>query len=430
MAAAGGIIKKLFGPNSVTRQFFVWTVAQGVVNAVLAPMFQAILNRANTVNPNVPASPALLADMVDKGVAGIEWARDEARKSGTHPNIFNLMVETVGIPPPLADMLHLWRRGKVTRDAVERAIRQSHVKKEWVDTILLLGVQPPTHTDILEAYLEGQVGEARARELFAQLGGDPEFFDLLYNTRGSAPTPNEAADMARKRIIPWEGTGPGVVSFEQAFKEGPWRNKWLEPWRRTTEYLPPPRTITAMLREGSVTVAEATDLLQRQGVPNELIASYLTDASTGKTQKAKELTESVISTLYQENAIDDNQARAFLGKLRYEPSEANFVLTAWQLARELRYRNTAISTVRTQFISHRIGVNEASMALDKFGVPSTQRQHLLALWTEEEKLKVTLLTAAQVKSAFKKDLLSIEEAMQRLIDQGYSEQDALIYLAI
>lgn len=430
MASLKDRFKSFLGPNSMARQFFVWGFLSEIVNAALSPFFEAVRHQANSSNPNTPASPPELADMVVRDIVERDWAAKEARKSGIGSEIFDLMVQNTGVPPSLFDMLALMRRGKVTRDSVIRAIKQSRIKNEWIDTILLLGIQPPTPEAILNAYLQGQVDRDGALQYYLQLGGDPEFFDLLYNSQGSAPTPNEAAQMARKGIIPWEGTGAGVVSFQQAFLEGPWRNKWLDAWRRDSEYLPPPRTITAILREGSITVDEAKSLLARQGVPPELIGAYITEASTAKTVKAKELTESTIRNLYEENAIDDKAAAGYLGKLRYTAEEANFVLMSWRLNRELKYRNSAITTVHTQYINHRIGNRDASIALDKLGVPAAQRTTLIALWTEEAKLKVQTLTAAQIKRAAVLEIITFEDAVQRLIQQGYNRDDAELFMLI
>lgn len=430
MAGIVDKLKNLFGPHSMARQFFLWSILDGVVKAALGPFFLAIEHRANVSNPNVIITPDVLADMVVRGVVAHEWAEGEARRSGVHPNSFKLMVTNTGQPPSLIDMLELMRRGEIDRDAVIRAVRQSRIKNEWIDTVLKLGVQFPSPTEILRAYLQGQVDGDRAKQLYTQLGGAPEFFQLLYDTEGSAPTPNEAAIMARRRIIPWEGSGPGVVSYQQAFLEGPWRNKWLEAFKRASDYLPPPRTITAMVREGSLTIPDATDLLARQGVPQALIGHYLTDASGAKVKHAKDLTESTVSTLYQERAISDDDAKAFLEKLRYAPSEVDFVLTTWRLARELKYRNAAIGTVHTQFINHKIDRQKASLLLDGFYVPAAQRDTLLALWTQEAEAKVAILTAAQIKTAWKKGILDDSGALSRLLNLGYSEDDAAIYLEI
>jgi hypothetical protein len=430
MAKKKGILTKLFGPNSMARQFFVWNVASEFVSTALQPFVTIVSHQVNTAFPVVAASPVELASMVLRNVVGRDWAANEAKKSGIHPNIFDLLVAISGGPPSIEDMLHLMRRGKVSRDDVIRAIQQSNIKSEWIDTILKLGVQPPTPIDILEALLEGQIDRPSAEALFIQLGGDIEFFDLLYNTRGASPTPDQAAEMALRGIIPWTGSGAGVVSFEQSFLEGPWRNKWLAAFRKAAEYIPPPETIGAIYRRGAITVEKAHTLLAQRGVPQDMFAAYLFDDSNTGVIKAKELTESTVSTLFQENAISLDDAKGMLAKLRYQPEEIDFVVTAWQLARDLKYRNAAISTVHSQYVNHKIDRLLASNLLDGFKVPATQRDSLIRLWDQEERAKVSLLTAAQIKSAMRKELLSPDDALQRLVDYGYSEQDAEIYLII
>ena len=109
-----------------------------------------------------------------------------------------------GEPPSALDMLQLMRRGKVTRDEVVKAVKQSRIKNEWIDTILELGIEVPTPTDILRATLQGQIGHEDGRALYQKLGGDPEYFQLMFNTEGSAPTTNEAAQMANRGIIPYQ----------------------------------------------------------------------------------------------------------------------------------------------------------------------------------------------------------------------------------
>lgn len=430
MAKARGVLSKLFGPQSMARQFFVWGVAQSIVNAVLSPLITLITTQANTVFQAVPNTPEQLADMVTRGIIRQDWAEGEATKSGVSRENFRLMVQRAGNPPALGDMLSLYRRGKVDRDAVVRAIRQSAVKNEWTDTILQLGIVPPSPVDILDAFLEGQVDESTARDLFARFGGDPEFFTLLYNTRGSAPTPLEAAEMAARGVIPWDGEGPGVVSYRQAFLEGPWRNKWLDAFRVAAEWIPEPRTITAMVNEGSITREKGAQLLRQRHVREDLIEPLLFDASSTKTTKARELTISTIGELYQESAISEEDALGMLQALRYEPDEANFELLSWKLARELRFRNAAIGTVHTQFVGHKIDRNRASLLLDKFLVPSPQRDALLDLWAFEATAKVAVLTPAQIRTAWKRGLFTDQEALERLTNQGYSERDAQIFLEI
>lgn len=422
------VLGGLLGKESMARQFFVWNIAGAIVNAGLEPYLTALSSDVNANNPLKPLSPNDLADMVVRGVMEHAEAALTAAKSGVNGTDFNLLVANTGEPPSALDMLQLMRRGKVTRDDVVKAVKQSRIKNEWIDTILELGLEVPTPSDILDATLQGQIDRDGGRALYEKLGGDPEYFQLMFDTKGSAPTPNEAAQMANRGIIPWEGRGAGVVSFEQAFLEGPWRDKWLPAWRKSAEYFPPPRTITAMYNSGALNRADAADLLSRQGLSPALVAAYLSDAAQSKTGKFKELAAGTIGTLYQDQAISDDEAKSMLMKLKYDATEADFILLTWQIQREQKFRDTAINTVHTQYTNHKITRDKASALLDQFRLPSNQRDYLLALWDQEQTAKVTLLTAAEIKKAVTKLGADPQWALDRLIQRGYSEEDAQIYM--
>lgn len=430
MAGISTILRKFLGADSVARQFFVWNILAEVSSTAVSPFLTALRSAVNTAFPVVPPTPSELAVMVIRDEVGFEEAAKRAAESGMHKADFRMLVEVTGRAPAVSDLLPLYREGKISIDTMKKGLNESDFKGEWFETLMLMAVQPPTPDAILNALLQGQVTEPVARDLYEKLGGDPKYFTLLFNTFGTAPTPLQAADMAVRGIIPWDGTGPDAVSFHQAFLEGPWRNKWLKPFRDAAVNIPPPDTITEMIRVGALTNERASQLLRMNGVPEDLIGAWLAKASTQKTEKIKELTESTIANLYQEEAITVAEAMEMLGKLKYAPEEAAFVITAWRLARELRYRNSAIGTVRSQFLAHRIDANVASTLLDKFRVPSNQRDALLALWTEEEKAKVAILTAAQIRTALNKEVIPGEEALRRLLELGYSEDDAVIFLQI
>lgn len=424
------VLGGLLGKESMARQFFVWNVAGAIVNAGLEPYLTALSADVNAKNPLKPLSPSDLADMVVRGVIEHAEAALTAAKSGVDQKDFDLLVTNTGEPPSVIDMLQLLRRGKVSRDDVVRAVKQSRVKNEWIDTILMLGLQPPTPTDILDAAVKGQVNSDQAHHLYEQLGGDPEYFDLMLSTIGEGPTPVEAARMANKGLIPWDGRGAGVISFEQAVLESHYRNKWLEAYRKDAEYFPPPRTITAMYNSGALNKDDAAKLLAEQGLNPTLIAAYLSDATKTKTSKFKDLAAATIGTLYQDQAIGDSEAKAMLMKLKYDASEADFIILTWQLQREEKFRSTAISTTHTQYINHKIARDKASALLDQFHVPSNQRDYLLSLWDQEQTAKVTLLTAAEIKKAVNKNLIDPADGLDRLIQRGYTEEDAAIYMAL
>jgi hypothetical protein len=72
--------------------------------------------------------------------------------------------------------------------------------------------------------------------------------------------------------------------------------------------------------------------------------------------------------------------------------------------------------------------SDASGYLDRIGIPSQQRDYLLDLWDIESAGNVRLLTPAQIVKAYSTTLITADDALARLQQQGYSEGDATLLL--
>ena len=236
--------------------------------------------------------------------------------------------------------------------------------------------------------------------------------------------------MARRGIIPWEGRGPGRVSYEQAFLEGPWRNKWMEPIRQMSEYLPPPRTVTAMYREGSLTRERAADLLRAQNLQEDLVQAYLTSATETKLADTKALAKSTILSLYSDLVFGRNDAMSALEGLGYEREDADLILQVEDLRITQRYVNLAIGRVRTTYTGRKITRAQAVAALSQLDVGSEQVSDLLGIWDLELELNTKRLTAAEIQDALELGIFDQAEATRELVALGYTPRDAWIYLSV
>lgn len=424
--ALGGIL----GEGSVARQFFVWGLLSNIVTEATGPFQVAIRNKVNADNPLIPLSPAELADMTVRGIVGQDFGATEAAKNGLSAGNFDLLVKSTGEPPALQELLQLFRRGRIDQPTLERAIKESRVKDEWIPYVLEMGLDEPTPIDILTAYLKGQVDQGTAEDLYKKLGGDPDYFQLLYDTRGEGPTPNEAAAMARRGVIPWTGLGADVTSYEQAVHEGAFRNKWADAFRALAAYIPPPRTVSTLYAEHAITQEQANELYQKAGLSPDLAAAFLAGATKTKTVTHRNLAVGTIGALYEDRAITPAQAESLLTLMGYDASEAQFILLVHDMRRQEKFMNTAISAVHAQYVSHKIGRDVASTTLDKLGIDATHRDSLLALWDLERGARVAVLTPAQIKKAANDDIITQDEAHARLVDRGYSDGDATIFLSI
>lgn len=416
--------------NNTLTQIALYQLVGQLLGAVLGPYSQAITNRVNALTPLVPLSPAELAALVERGELPLADAASQARESGIDGGRFALLTRLYGQAPGPMELSEALRRGIIDPPTYERGIVQGTVRREWAGLFRALAIRQPPPDAMLLAYLEGQLPEAEARARFVRLGGDPDYFDILYNTQGQAPTPVQALELANRGIIPWAGRGPAATTYEQAFLEGPWRNKWLPAFRALGEYLPPPRTVTAMYREGSIDRRRAADLLTRQGLAADLAEAYLNSGSAQRTEKGRDLSQSTILGLYGDRLIPRADARTMLTGLRYEADEADLLLDLEDAQVARRYLNLAVGRVRSLYVGHKLDRAEALSVLARLGLDPDGSGDLVAIWDWERAANVRALTSAEVRAAFHYQIIDQADASRQLVELGMSPYDAWVYLSI
>lgn len=423
----GGLLG--IGNNTLTQIALYQLVGQ-LLGAVLGPYAQAITNQVNEVSPLVPLSPADMAALVIRSEVTEAEGAAEARKSGVNTERFHQLTRLAGQAPGPGDLAVALRRGLIDQARFDKGIAQGNLRNEWGELVRQLSVQQPSPEAMLQAYLEGQVGEAEARDKYAKLGGDPAYFDVLFHSQGQAPTPVQAADMANRGIIPWKGTGPDAVSFEQAFLEGPWRNKWLAPFQKAAKYLPPPRTVTAMYKEGSIDHKRAAQLLSDQGLDPDLVEAYLASGSAQKTAKERDLAQSTIVELYRDRLVKRADAATMLQGLGYDETEAGFILDIEDARLAQRFLNTAVGRIHTLYVGHKLDRNTVGSVLAQLGVDADGANDLVAIWDWERAANVHTLTPADVRAAFHWKIIDQATAQSQLIELGMVPYDAWLYLSI
>lgn len=430
-----GLADALGGEKALT-QFFVWQVAGQVAQALLGPALNELTHDINSAFPTVELSPEDLAQLVVRNFRSLNDAVDVAKRSGVNSTDFSDLVKLASEPPNPGDLATMLRRGLIVQSgqgagstSFDQGMSESRISAKWHDLIKDLAVQWPTPTDALDALLEGQVSFADGQSLYQRLGGDPQFFQLLYNTRGQAPTPVEALEMANRGIIPWTGIGPDATSYEQAFLEGPWRNKWQKAFRGIGEYLPPPRTVTAMVAAGSLTDDQAQQLLVKQGLTAELAAAYIHDAHNQRSQAERDLTVGQLLDMYEAGLISADDVKPLLEVLRYSAESVDLLLALRDLRRAISATNAAVSRIHTLYVGYKITAPVAIGALNALKVPPTQVQAIVSTWDIERGANLKVLTEAQIVAAWKKLIIGDAEALAELQSAGYTPRDAWILLS-
>lgn len=427
----------LFGVSSVAEQLLVWGVLNQLLGDLLGPFQDVISQKVNAANPEIPLTPADAAAAVVRNFLDQAAAEAEALKSGVNADRLETLIHLSGDAPGPQQLAEALRRQVIPEDGTGplstsfvQGIAEGRLADKWAPVIKALAVIWPTPTDALEAVLQGQVDEATGRTLYQRFGGDPDYYSLLFNTRGNAPTPMEALEMLNRKIIPESGTGPDSVSYEQAFLEGPWRNKWLGPFKALRWYVPPPRTVVALLRTGAITDTEAAGFFQAAGLDPALAAKYVHSAKGEKLAGSKQLAEGTVITLYETRAIPASEATAHLVALGYSADDAALMLEITDLNRELRIVNSAVTRVGTLYINRRITRAGATDSLKGLDLTPDHVAHLLQAWDLERSANVKQLTAAEIVDAWEYAIIDQQEAEAELVTIGYTPYDAWVRLSI
>lgn len=431
-------LQGLYGAAAHGGQFLLWNVGSQIVGALLTPMTQAIESALWREDPNVPPSPSLLAGLAAHNLMDDDQAAGLALSSGIDRQVFDMMKQGAMDTPAVSVILEAARRGLLAGQpnesapyTLEAALEQTGMRREWIDLVAKMTFIPPTQEEALQGLLEGQIPESVARQRYIEAGGDPSWFTNAFNIRGQAPTPVEALELANRGIIPWEGDeGPDGTSYKQAFLEGPWRNKWLPAFKALGEYLPPPRTVTAMHRDGSLTDEQAIDLYRKAGLSQELAAAYLESAKHETVAADRELSRTDVTSLYMDGIISRTDAAAALASLRYTARDVDYILALAEFRKAAAAVRTAVNRVKSLYEAHKITRTAASGVLAQLGVPADQVADMLTTWDLIAGVNVRTLTVAQVVDAWKESLISVEDATAELTAMGYTTYDAWILLSL
>jgi hypothetical protein len=427
----------LFGKESPFGQIMIWGVGQQVIGAILSPGLNELTHLVNEVAQTEILAPADLADLVVRNYIGIDEATGTAKKSGVSPEDFALLVKNAGDAPSTTTLIEAFRRKVISWDSssgglpsVLDGIREGRLADKWAPVLKALGDVPIGVADAVDAVVEGQISRAAGEEIAYQNGISAENFAILYNTRGNPPAPSELLEMVRRGNIPVGGTGPDVLSLTQGISEGATKDKWIPQFIKLLTVLPPEGRVTAMLRAGAITRDQAIGYYKRLGYDDTVAAGFAAEASNTKTAASKDLAKADIEKLYADGAIDAAMATSMLEGLGYAADEAAYLLAIQDLHATTVIVDAAITRIRSYYIARKIADASVVSALDSLGVPSAQREKLIAAWKIDRTSNVKLLTEAQLVDAAALGIITTDDASTGLIALGYTAHDAWVLLSI
>lgn len=436
MAGPLGALEGLVS-NNLVKQILIWQVLGQIIEPILEPVTIPLRQELLKLHPGQVISVADAVDAYVKGHLTLEQVHDALAQSGIASDTADVLIATAGEPPGLQTLVEWTRRGIIPEQgagpeavSLAQGIRDSRIKDKWQQAILAARFDVLSPAQAVAAAVRGNLSYEAAQALAAEAGISLEHFGTMYHNAGNPPSLGELLELYKRGKIPLTGTGPDVLSVEQGVHEGDTKNKWFPAVGELAVYLPPPRTITAMLREGAIAKELAARLLKDQGVDEELVPVYIEAASKGSSATSKELTKSEVLQLYADAVISAATATADLVKLGLSETDAKELVTLQDAKRDRQLSAQVISRIRSLYVKREITEQEATTALRDVGQDQAEITHLLSLWDLERGVPVAHLTGPEIASGVFYEVLSVDEGLAGLRAIGYSAFEAWLALAV
>jgi hypothetical protein len=362
-------------------------------------------------------SPPDLADMVVRGIKSEPDAAVVAHESGVTATDFHDLTLLTGQPPGLEQMLEGYRRGFIDTATLERGIRESRYRNEWIPLLKALRYSPISVADAVNAVVQNHI-TAQEGEAFAQQNGlEPGQFTILQETAGEPLSRTEMEELYNRGLVTQE-------QVNQALRESRVKDKYIDLAFQLHRRVIPIFTLERAITAGAVDHATAVKIAMESGY-NQRDAEIITSSgSSAKIDPYKKEVVTAVATAYGDNTIPEADAIQLIESMGFAKTEAMFIIQAEDFKREARIVSQVSTAVRSKYISRKISRTQASNDMDAIGIPAPNRDFLLSLWDIELEANTRQLTEAQVVKAVKLQLITPAEGNTRLVNMGYSSADA------
>jgi hypothetical protein len=365
----------------------------------------------------IPVSVADAALAVLRGNLSSNQGAEIAAENGYSLDSFNILIGNTGEPPGTEQLLEAYRRGFIDKPTLERGIRQSRVRDEWIPVLEDLRYSPMSVADAVNAVVQNQLDQATAEQISVFNGLEPNDFDTLVKTAGEPLSRTEMSDLYNRG----QATEDQV---KQALRESRIKDKYVDLAFELHTRVIPLTTIDRALRYGDIDHAAAVQMVMDLGYSKDDAAIVVASGSGEKTQTYKDRVVSAVESMYEANIISEQQASSVIAAMGYTQEETTFILQASEFRRSAHITSSVVAALKTKYLSRHITRSQTIGYLDAIGIMASQRDSLMQIWDIEHGAYTRELTVAEIQKAVKDGLITPDDGMSRFVVMGYSEVDA------
>jgi hypothetical protein len=368
-------------------------------------------------------SAEILATAVMKGWLDYDRGVELAHRAGTTPEQFKILWQVAGDPPGLMQLLEAYRRDIIDQSRLEHGIRQSRIRNEWIDVVTALRYMPPSPDVCIEGAVKGHLTPAESQAKAERAGLDPGEWEWLFETHGTPPGAMEMIDL-------WNRGEVGEERVVAALKQGHLANRFIPDVLKLRRRLPALGEVILLMEAGVWDKPRAIRYLRMLGYTPEDAADIAAAGSRAKIREDWRIAKDYASAQYELGLVSKAEAAATLETVGYEPDEAAVIIQVAELKRLVSQQSAAVDKIRSLYVGYKLDAVATRTALLSLRIPAEQVGDIMELWRLEREANVKQLTESQIVSAWKYNIIPAPEAIGKLMEIGYTQEDAWILLSI
>ena len=385
---------------------------------------------------DVLLSPAELANARQQNYIDQARQHAEAAQHGIDAERAEIQFELVGLPPGVAEGLSMLRRGIIDEATFAQMVAEGHTKTKYTPQLVQLKTQVLSALQYVEARVRGWIDNAAMYKGGALTGYDPDSLDLLHKTHGRPLSFHQTFIGLQRGGKHLDATadltaaGQGIDPiFWQALQQSDIQQQWYDlAWSQRYNY-PSAFVLRALAQTGEIDAATLTQTLTYLGWEPSFVTKVVKAWTGGGGGTTKAATVAKLTDAYEGLHIDRATLLADLEKIGYSVADANLLADDADYHRVKAARDKVISELEKAYVTHQVTDAQALTALAQVQVDGEATQHILALWGLIRGFSTKHLTAAQVRAAYRKGVLTQQQAMDALAALNYDPTAATEYLA-
>lgn len=367
-------------------------------------------------------SPADLALAVLRQNITSDDAVSYAALWGLSADDFQTLLLNTGEPPGTMMLLEAYRRGFIDEPTLDKGIRESRVRPEWIPTIQKLRYAPMSTAAAANAVTRGYLSYDDGAAIAQQNGLEPEHWTYVYRSNGRPPSHMQLAELYHRGII-------DLATFQQGIRESDIKDKYIGDVVDLGVKLLPLFEGVNLFKNGDISAKTFSTQMLDQGYQKAVVDDIVKAIAGGTAGAPKRLTEAEIVSMYEDGSLSHDQTVTRLEGIGYKRVDAESLLTDANVRAAAARNRTLITAVRSQFDRFQVDTQTAQDDLITIGVDPKRAAKLLHDWTVVRPPGTKRLTEAQIMRLVRLKRISTTEAVTRLQADGYTETDATLLVS-